>query len=270
MSALAAPPSPRLRAASAASAQEAAAQRLEGARAGRSHLRLVTPDFVPEEASALREGRPAGPAPVRIGQRAAGRKEAVAGPETSGSASTAVTYERQAAGAVAGASLQELAPHHPAVRAQRQRGLLQGESRRGQAGRLASDREGVQPGRADRRAAAQPVRGRQEILWERRAQESKTQSSRQTLPVALRRLLVLAGTVVAAVVLVAGGIVLSGFVSEPVAGGTTTVRQGESLWDIASATGTQDVSAAVSQIVELNNLDSTTLQAGQTLVLPAG
>jgi LysM repeat protein len=47
------------------------------------------------------------------------------------------------------------------------------------------------------------------------------------------------------------------------------VQQGESLWDIASATGAQDVSAAVSQIVELNNLESTTLQPGQTLILPA-
>ncbi|KGF00115.1 hypothetical protein HMPREF1626_09110 [Actinomyces urogenitalis S6-C4] len=89
------------------------------------------------------------------------------------------------------------------------------------------------------------------------------------MPAALRRLVVLACAAVLGALLVAGGIVLSGLISEPVAGGTTTVQQGESLWDIASATGAQDVSAAVSQIVELNNLESTTLQPGQTLILPA-
>nr|WP_300340295.1 LysM peptidoglycan-binding domain-containing protein [Actinomyces sp.] len=193
MSALAVPPSPRLRAVSAASAEAAAPQRLEGARAGRPHLRLVTPDFVPEPASAVRGARPLGPAP-----------------------------------------------------------------------------EGVRRGEARLGAAARPVRLHQERVREGLTQTATVQGRRQEVPVVLRRLVVLACAAVIGVLVVAGGIVLSGFVPEPVAGGTATVQQGESLWDIASATGAQDVSAVVSQIAELNNLESTTLQPGQTLVLPAG
>lgn len=256
MSALAVPPSPRLRAASAASAEAAVAQRLEGVRAGRPHLRLVTPGFVPEQASTSRGAKPVGPAPVKIGQRATKRAEAVAGSQTSSSA--AVTRERPAA--LAAASLQELAPRHPAVRAQR---------RCGEAGSVSVAQESVERGQVRLGSVARPARACEEHARVGLAQASTVQESRQAVPAALRRLVVLACAAVLGALLVAGGIVLSGLISEPVAGGTTTVQQGESLWDIASATGAQDVSAAVSQIVELNNLESTTLQPGQTLILPA-
>ena len=51
---------------------------------------------------------------------------------------------------------------------------------------------------------------------------------------------------------------------------TTVVRPGESLWQIAAASGTSDVSATVTRIVELNDLESATVHAGQTLEVPAG
>jgi len=49
---------------------------------------------------------------------------------------------------------------------------------------------------------------------------------------------------------------------------TTVVRPGQSLWEIAAASGTTDVSATVARIVELNDLQSTTVRAGQTLEVP--
>ena len=49
---------------------------------------------------------------------------------------------------------------------------------------------------------------------------------------------------------------------------TTMVRPGQSLWEIAAASGTADVSATVARIVELNDLQSTTVRAGQTLEVP--
>ena len=49
---------------------------------------------------------------------------------------------------------------------------------------------------------------------------------------------------------------------------TTVVRPGQSLWEIAAASGTADVSATVARIVELNDLQSTTVRAGQTLEVP--
>ena len=50
---------------------------------------------------------------------------------------------------------------------------------------------------------------------------------------------------------------------------TTVVRPGQSLWDIAEASGTSDVPGMVARIVELNELQGTTVRAGQTLEVPA-
>ena len=50
---------------------------------------------------------------------------------------------------------------------------------------------------------------------------------------------------------------------------TTVVRPGQSLWDIAEASGASDVPGAVARIVELNDLQGTTVRAGQTLEVPA-
>ncbi len=61
--------------------------------------------------------------------------------------------------------------------------------------------------------------------------------------------------------------------SEPVAGaGTerTTVHPGQSLWDVAVATDPdRDPRDVVDEIVELNDLDSSLLVAGQLLEVPA-
>ena len=50
---------------------------------------------------------------------------------------------------------------------------------------------------------------------------------------------------------------------------TTVVRPGQSLWDIAEASGTSDVPEMVARIAELNDLKGTTIRAGQTLEIPA-
>ena len=49
---------------------------------------------------------------------------------------------------------------------------------------------------------------------------------------------------------------------------TTVVRPGQSLWDIAEASGTSDVPGMVARIAELNDLKGTTIRAGQTLEIP--
>ena len=87
--------------------------------------------------------------------------------------------------------------------------------------------------------------------------------------------------IVAAFVLACGGLVvgaLAGLVSPApttavaqVSTDTTTtvVRPGQSLWDIAEASGTADVPGMVARIAELNDLKGTTIRAGQTLEIPA-
>ncbi|MDU0348430.1 LysM peptidoglycan-binding domain-containing protein [Actinomyces sp. MRS3W] len=129
--------------------------------------------------------------------------------------------------------LEELAPTHPAVRARRQRQV-----------------------RAAAVAAA--------------SVSAPARSTAPALPAAMRRLLVVGALVFAVVLALAGGIVASGFDSAPVETTTATVRPGESLWDIAVATGAGDVADTMAQIVDLNDLTTSTLQAGQTLIVPAG
>ncbi|MCX6391648.1 MAG: LysM peptidoglycan-binding domain-containing protein [Actinobacteria bacterium] len=50
---------------------------------------------------------------------------------------------------------------------------------------------------------------------------------------------------------------------------TYIVQPGDSLWTIAEHTSTGDPRDAVGKIKELNHLDSSTIQAGQALLLPA-
>ncbi|MGX5358927.1 LysM peptidoglycan-binding domain-containing protein [Kocuria sp. KH4] len=61
--------------------------------------------------------------------------------------------------------------------------------------------------------------------------------------------------------------------SEPVAGAGTeqaTVHPGQSLWDLAvQADPERDPRDVMDEIVELNDLDSSVLQAGQLLEVPA-
>ncbi|GGO99179.1 LysM peptidoglycan-binding domain-containing protein [Actinomyces gaoshouyii] len=65
----------------------------------------------------------------------------------------------------------------------------------------------------------------------------------------------------------AAGIIGSGLMA-PVETSTATVQEGQSLWDVAAATGAPDVSEAMAQIVDLNDLHSSTIHPGQTLVVP--
>lgn len=79
------------------------------------------------------------------------------------------------------------------------------------------------------------------------------------------------GAVVAVIAAVALGVMiaLSGFLSAPVAGDSVVVQPGQSLWEVAVQTGSADVSQTVADIARLNGLTDSTIQAGQTLVLPA-
>ena len=61
--------------------------------------------------------------------------------------------------------------------------------------------------------------------------------------------------------------------SDPMVGKATTtvtVSAGQTLWDIAAATGRGDVMETAALIVELNHLSGTTLRPGQRLIVPRG
>ena len=95
----------------------------------------------------------------------------------------------------------------------------------------------------------------------------RVQDSAQRLPIGLRRLVVTGGLVLVAALIVSLGIVISGFADAPSRTTTATVQAGQSLWEVAAATGTGDVDRTMSRIVELNGLESSALQAGQVLVV---
>ena len=128
----------------------------------------------------------------------------------------------------------DLAPHHPAVRAQRRREL-----------------------QARYRGA---VRGE--------ASGSSARGPHRAPPVGLRRLAAVSCLTLAAVMVIALGIAATGFAGAP--GGTTTatVQIGQSLWEVAAQTGTGDVGETVTRIVELNGLTSSSVEPGQVLVVP--
>ena len=151
--------------------------------------------------------------------------------------------------------LERLAPEHPAVRAARRRDRAQRDRGR----------------QAVRQDAAVPSGNQQD-------RQGRTIRS-QTEPRLLRRGGSLA--VIAAIALACCGFALGGLAglasptsaaAQPPVGTaatvTTVVRPGQSLWEIAAASGTTDVSATVARIVELNDLQSTTVRAGQTLEVP--
>ena len=136
----------------------------------------------------------------------------------------------------AGARPADLAPRHPAVRAQRRRRL---EARRREA-----ERAETSPRRVGSRAGS--------------------------LPIGLRRLAVAGAVALVLALLVSLGIVVSGLADAPGRTTTATVRAGQSLWEVAAATGTGDVEGTMARIVELNALESSVLEPGQVLVVPAG
>ena len=242
MSAIAIPPSPRP--ASRVRTRGGVTGHLGGravARASsRPRLLLVTDDFVP---MAPTHGAVDDAACHPMAAPAADSTEL---PMRRPSAPVALRSRRQ--------ELERLAPEHPAVRAARRRDRAQRDRGR----------------QAVRQDAAAPSGNRQD-------RQGRTIRS-QTEPRLLRR-----GSlaVIAAIALACCGFALGGLAglasptsaaAQPPVGTaatvTTMVRPGQSLWEIAAASGTADVSATVARIVELNDLQSTTVRAGQTLEVP--
>ena len=244
MSAIAIPPSPRP--ASRVRTRGGVTGHLGGravARASRPRLLLVTDDFVP---MAPTHGAADDAARRPMAAPAADSTEL---PMRRPSAPVALRSRRQ--------ELERLAPEHPAVRAARRRDRAQRDRGR----------------QAVRQDAAAPSGNQQD-------RQGRTIRS-QTEPRLLRRGGSLA--VIAAIALACCGFALGGLAglasptsaaaaAQPPVGTaatvTTVVRPGQSLWEIAAASGTTDVSATVARIVELNDLQSTTVRAGQTLEVP--
>ena len=212
-----------------------ASGRAGGQSSRRPRLRLVTDDFVPE-------------APVR---------RSVEGAQRPGVASGRVPA---APAALRGrrSELERLAPQHPAVRAAGlRRSALQEEGRRGGAAQRPGQGESV------------PSRPRKAVGTEVRS------------PGGLRLLRGGLAVIAAALVLACSGLAIGALagmawaapataVAQVQADTTTTVvRPGQSLWDIAEASGTADVPGMVARIAELNDLKGTTIRAGQTLEIPA-
>ena len=223
-----------------------ASGRAGGQSSRRPRLRLVTDDFVPE-------------APVRRSvegaQRpgvASGRVPALpAAPPMRRPAAPAALRGRRS-------ELERLAPQHPAVRAAGlRRSALQEEGRRGGAAQRPGQGESV------------PSRPRKAVGTEVRS------------PGGLRLLRGGLAVIAAALVLACSGLAIGALAGMAWAGPATAVAQvqadtttavvrpGQSLWDIAEASGTADVPGMVAQIAELNDLKGTTIRAGQTLEIPA-
>jgi len=206
----------------------------------RPRLRLVTDDFVPEVSE-------------RCGDDASVRHLSVAS-DSIPTPSSMRRPSRPAALRDRRSELEALAPQHPAVRAARLRAGSQDDS-------------GSQRVRSDVGAASQGRPGR----------PGRTVRSRVDLRLLRDDSLV----VIAAIVLACCGLMLGGLVGltsstsaavagqAPVSTVTTVVRPGQSLWEIAAASGTSDVAGTVARIVELNDLQDTTVRAGQTLEVPS-
>ena len=211
----------------------------------RPRLRLVTDDFIPE-------------VPVRRSLEGARRPV----PASAGVATLpAVSEMRRPAAPVAlrgrRTDLERLAPQHPAVRAAGlRRSALQEEGRRGGAAQRPGQGESV------------PSRPRKAVGTEVRS------------PGGLRLLRGGLAVIAAALVLACSGLAIGALAGmawaapatavAQVQADTTTavVRPGQSLWDIAEASGTADVPGMVARIAELNDLKGTTIRAGQTLEIP--
>ena len=211
----------------------------------RPRLRLVTEDFVPE--AHVRSGLEGAPRPVSasVGVAALPAAPAMRRP----AAPVALRGRRT--------ELERLAPQHPAVRAAGLRRSAQQEE--------------------DRRGGAQSVGKSESVLSRPRKTVKEAVRSRAGLRLLRGGLAV----IVAAFVLTCSGLTIGalvGLVSAapatavaqvPADTTTTVVRPGQSLWDIAEASGTSDVPEMMARIAELNDLKGTTIRAGQTLEIPA-
>lgn len=214
----------------------------------RPRLRLVTEDFVPEVP--VRSGLEGAPRPVSASVGVAALPAAPAMPAMRRPAAPVALRGRRT-------ELERLAPQHPAVRAAGLRRSAQQEE--------------------DRRGGAQSV-GKSESVPSR---PRKTVKAAVRSRAGLRLLRGGLAVIVAAFVLTCSGLAIGALVSlvsaapatavAQVSADTTTtvVRPGQSLWDIAEASGTSDVPGMVARIAELNDLKGTTIRAGQTLEIPA-
>ncbi|WCA43586.1 LysM peptidoglycan-binding domain-containing protein [Actinomyces oris] len=223
-----------------------ASGRAGGQSSRRPRLRLVTDDFVPEApvGRSVEGAQRPGVASARVAALPA------APPMRRPAAPAALRGRRS--------ELERLAPQHPAVRAAGlRRSALQEEGRRG--------------GAAQRPGKGEPVPSRPQ-----EAVETEVRS-----PGGLRLLRGGLAVIAAALVLACSGLAIGALAGMAWAGPatavaqvqadttTTVVRPGQSLWDIAEASGTADVPGMVAQIAELNDLQGTTIRAGQTLEIPA-
>ena len=211
----------------------------------RPRLRLVTEDFVPE--APVRSGLEGAPRPVSASVGVAALPEA---PAMRRPAAPVALRGRRT-------ELERLAPQHPAVRAAGLRRSAQQEE--------------------DRRGGAQSVGKSESVL----SRPRKTVKAAVRSRAGLRLLRGGLAVIVAAFVLTCSGLAIGalvGLVSAapatavaqvPADTTTTVVRPGQSLWDIAEASGTSDVPGMVARIAELNDLKGTTIRAGQTLEIPA-
>ena len=211
----------------------------------RPRLRLVTEDFVPE--APVRSGLEGAPRPVSASVGVAALPEA---PAMRRPAAPVALRGRRT-------ELERLAPQHPAVRAAGLRRSAQQEE--------------------DRRGGAQSVGKSESVL----SRPRKTVKAAVRSRAGLRLLRGGLAVIVAAFVLTCSGLAIGalvGLVSAapatavaqvPADTTTTVVRPGQSLWDIAEASGTSDVPEMVARIAELNDLKGTTIRAGQTLEIPA-
>ena len=222
-----------------------ASGRAGGQSSRRPRLRLVTDDFVPE-------------APLRRGVEGA-QRPGVASARVPALPAALPMRRPAAPAALRGrrSELERLAPQHPAVRAAGlRRSALQEEGRRSDA--------------AQRPGKGEPVPSRP-----REAVETEVRS-----PGGLRLLRGGLAVIAAALVLACSGLAIGALAGMAWAGPatavaqvqadttTTVVRPGQSLWDIAEASGTADVPGMVARIAELNDLKGTTIRAGQTLEIP--
>jgi predicted Zn-dependent protease len=92
---------------------------------------------------------------------------------------------------------------------------------------------------------------------------------RGRLAVSLTVLLAGVTVVLAAAVALGPSVIATDGVGDPVPVRTVTVQPGQSLWDIAAASGTSpDVRDAMYDIRQLNHLQTAELQVGQTLYVP--
>lgn len=106
---------------------------------------------------------------------------------------------------------------------------------------------------------------------------STTMTSRRSGPGHLRLtrrgrlvlLLVVVATLLAATVVASSAVLASGDASSAAGMQQVTVQPGQTLWDIAGASGASgDMRDAVYEIRQVNHLDSAGVQIGQTLDVP--